>query len=88
MPHRIFWKVLLMSDQLTKGERFIWNWQYRRLGGFASSLIDAIRRADEHNRERLRRGFPDEVSAYEQFSHTSGWWDKAQRKAERLGFTF
>ena len=77
-----------MDDQLTRGERFIFDWQYRRLGGFSLSLIVAIRRADEHNRERLRRGFPDEVSAYEQFSGSSGWWDQVQAKAKRLGFNF
>tara|TARA_R100001594_G_scaffold547_1_gene2084 strand:+ start:680 stop:922 length:243 start_codon:yes stop_codon:yes gene_type:complete len=77
-----------MDEQLTKGERFICDWQYGHLGGFSSSLIDAIRRADENNRERLRRGFPDEVLAYEQFSHTSGWWYLLQAKAKRLGFNF
>ena len=76
-----------MSDQLTRSEKFVLDWQYRHLGGFFSALIDVIKIADSRNRELLRRGFPDEVAGYESFAHTSGWWDEVQTKAKRLGWT-
>ena len=69
-----------MTDTLTKEERFIFDWQYRRLGDFKAALINAIKVADQGNRELLRRGFPDEVGAYEKFAHTPGWWDEVEAK--------
>ena len=71
-----------MTDTLTKEERFIFDWQYRRLGDFKSALVNAIKTADKGNRELLRRGFPDEVGAYEKFAHTPGWWDEVEAKGE------
>lgn len=32
---------------------------------FTSQLFELINRADRRNREKLRAGFPDEVTAYE-----------------------
>jgi hypothetical protein len=39
-------------------------WQFNILGGFFSALMLLIAKADDFNRERLRRGFPDHVKAY------------------------
>ena len=64
-----------MTDTLTKEERFIFDWQYRRLGDFKSALVNAIKTADKGNLELLRRGFPDEVGGYEKFKGIPGWWD-------------
>ena len=68
------------GDKLTKDEKFIYDWQYRRLGGFRSALINAIKVADQGNREKLRLGFPDEVGGYEKFSTVPGWWDEVEAK--------
>ena len=62
-------------------EKFVFDWQYRRLGGFKTALINAIKLADKSNREKLRLGFPDEVGGYESFSTVPGWWDEVEAKA-------
>ena len=54
----------LLDGNLTPGERFITEWQYRLLGDFRKALMDAIVRADEANLTLLMMGFPLEVSAY------------------------
>lgn len=63
---------------MNREEQFVYDWQYRRLGGFKTALINVIKLADQGNRELLRRGFPDEVGAYEKFAHTPGWWDEVE----------
>ena len=70
------------GDKLTKDEKFIFDWQYRRLGGFKTALINVIKLADQGNRELLRRGFPDEVGAYEKFAGIPGWWDEVEAKVD------
>jgi len=79
-PHNFKRRGQKMTDTLTKEERFIFDWQYRRLGGFKTALINVIKLADQGNRELLRRGFPDEVGAYEKFAHTPDWWDEVEAK--------
>jgi hypothetical protein len=68
-------------DNLSKGERFIVDWQYRMLGGFFSSLAEALTRADTVNREKLRRAFPDETQAMIDYKETDGWWENVIKKA-------
>ncbi len=70
-------------DNLTSGERFIFDWQYRMAGGFNTALVEAISRADEDNLDRLSLGFPEEVEAYKNFSRVSGWWDNLRKKAAK-----
>ena len=62
--------------RLTKGEQFVYDWQYGRHGStsFKGYLAKAISVADNGNRDRLRLAFPDEVKAMKLFSTQWGWW--------------
>jgi hypothetical protein len=39
-------------DKLSKGERFIVDWQYHMAGDFATALVGAIMMADTWNKHR------------------------------------
>ena len=71
-------------ENLTEGEQFIFMWQYGMLGDFKTALIGAIMVADEHNLQRLRRGFPTEVKSYLLYINVEGWWKEVQDKANRV----
>lgn len=60
---------------LTKGEKFIYDWQYRRHGSFDSALAEALSIADGNNLKRLSKGFPEYAEAMDNFHHSAGWWD-------------
>jgi len=62
--------------RLTKGEQFVYDWQYGRheSTSFKWYLAKAISVADNGNRDRLRLAFPDEVKAMNLFSTQWGWW--------------
>jgi len=68
-------------NDLTPGEQFIIKWQYNALGGFERTLIEAIMAADGGNLQRLWMGFPNEVSAFRNYSEVDGWWEKVKIKA-------
>ena len=68
-------------ETLTPGERFIVEWQFNITGDFKTSLANALMYADTHNIERLRKGFPDEVEAYQNYTNTKGWWEDVRKKA-------
>ena len=68
--------------KLTKGERFIIDWQYGISGGFYTALAEAIARADDVNLSKLRKGFPDEVDAFLSYSRVDGWWERVRAKAK------
>ena len=72
----------MKSKQLTKGEMFIWEWQYRTHGSFHEGLAKLLSIADGGNHKRLAKGFPEEAEAMENFHHTTGWWDGVQDRAE------
>lgn len=65
---------------LTPGEKFIWEWQYERLGSFSMLLAETISKADEANLSRLSLAYPLEVSAYKYFSRVDGWWENVCKK--------
>lgn len=75
-------------DKLTKGEIFILKWQYRLHGDFFTALSTAMCRADDHNRARLAKGFPDEVEAFDKFGNEDGWWQEVQTKAREAGWNY
>ena len=54
----------LESPAWTPAEKWVIKWQYRLLGDFHTALFDAIKRADEENLERLRLGFPEQLSGF------------------------
>ena len=66
---------------LSKGEQFIFDWQYRKLGptSFKGHLAAAMAKADSSNLMALGRGFPEEALAMDNFHHTKGWWDRVER---------
>jgi len=65
---------------ITKGEQFIYDWQYKRLGGFYNHLVEAISVADNYHLNLLHMGFPDEVQAYKDFTCTRGWWPEVEER--------
>jgi len=67
---------------LDKGQKFIWEWQYRTLGGFDTSLAEALSKSDGGNRDKLRKGFPEYADAMDSFQTDSGWWDRVQDVVE------
>lgn len=75
-----------MLEGLTKGESFIFEWQYRLAGDFKRSLATAFTLADTRNFARLRKGFPEEGEAMHNYLCTSGWWQDLQKKCKELKF--
>jgi len=69
---------------LNPGELFIFEWQYNRLSHFKAALVDAIRRADLPNRNKLEIAYPDEVRAFRCFANESGWWTRVKDLAQRV----
>ena len=63
----------------TTEEKIIYEWQYRMMGGFYTSLMKTISSADEINLSRLSRAFPEHVSAYRKYIGEHGWWQDARR---------
>lgn len=61
---RIKIREVLDSRTFSEAEKFIVRWQVGMLGDFKTALIDAIKRADDGNLERLGKGFPTEVAAF------------------------
>jgi hypothetical protein len=69
------------TENLTKGEKFVLDWQYNRLGSFYNTLAIAISKADTENTNRLRMAFPDEVDAMVKFSTEYGWYPELEKRA-------
>jgi hypothetical protein len=67
---------------LTTGEAELVHWQYgTSLGHFKDALWDAIKHADLGNLTRLAQGFPEQVTAYQQFIGVSGYWEGVLKRA-------
>ena len=71
-----------MKEELTKGEQFIYDWQYGYSGSFYKSLQEAMSKADSKNTGKLKLGFPEEVEAMWNFQNTAGWWEAIEEKAQ------
>ena len=54
----------LLELGLTEVEAIAFKWQFRMMGGFESSLMDAISRADENNLNKIALGFPGFVATF------------------------
>lgn len=67
------------SEEFTVGEKRVIDWTRKRMGGFRTRLWSAIAAADADNLEKLRLGFPDDVSGF--LSWHKG--DLAERFRER-----
>ncbi len=59
----------LESGDWTEGEKFVLKWQWRLNGGFYTSLIETMCRADDENLRRLRAGFPSLADAIRSWKH-------------------
>jgi len=75
-------KEIVMSAE----EETVIKWKYGMMGDFRIALMEAICRADDINLAKLKVVFPDEANCYFKFSHESGWFEKAQKKAKELGW--
>ena len=73
-----------MTQPLSKGEKFIWEWQYRRLGGFDSLIAQALAKADNSNLKRLKKAFPEYTKAMINFHTKDNWWADVESRAEDL----
>ena len=73
-------KNKLNLTHLTKGERFIAEWRYNLGCEFNSALIQAILKANDVNKAKLREVFPDEVAAIYNFYNIVGWWQNIYEK--------
>ena len=74
---------MISLGELTKGERFIVDWQYHLAGSFCTVLARAISAADTINLAKLALGFPEEVKAFVAFSTEEDWWPNLQKKVGR-----
>ena len=63
---------------MTKGERKLCDFMYKKSGGFYTSLWEAILKADRNNLFLIGMGFPEEVEAYTKYSGIDGYWDKLE----------
>lgn len=63
---------------LDKGQKFIWEWQFRTHGSFHTALAEALSISDGNNRDLLRKGFPEYANAMDSFQSDTGWWDRVQ----------
>ncbi|MEE9556205.1 MAG: hypothetical protein V3V76_03005 [Candidatus Adiutricales bacterium] len=68
------------NKDLNPAEKFVWTWRRGRMSDFRRALIHLIQRADVHNLEKLRLGFPDEVEGYVSYRLIPGWWDDIERR--------
>ncbi len=70
--------VLNDEKSFTDGERLLAEWyatdqRQWQAGGFTMALFDAMAKADGNNLERLRTGFPSEVSAWHEWAFGNLW---------------
>ena len=71
---------------LSKGEQFIFDWQYKKLGStsFKGYLALAMAHSDNMNRTKLHKAFPEETEAMNNFQHKKGWWDRVEEIGNSL----
>tara|TARA_R100000951_G_scaffold24271_1_gene20462 strand:- start:56 stop:343 length:288 start_codon:yes stop_codon:yes gene_type:complete len=74
----------IQYENLSKGEAFIINWQYRVLKGEAMELADAIAKSDTRNRKVFDYFFPEYSQAITNFQSKSGYWPAVEVKAGLL----
>lgn len=66
-------RMHLMEYGLNEEEAIIFEWQFHRLGGFETALMEAIARADHTNMGLLKLGFPTHVSAFKGYTETEAF---------------
>jgi hypothetical protein len=68
-------------QDLNQGEKFIYDWQEGKSGGFMTALAELMSRADNLNLDKLAEGYPDEVEGFRSYNRIRGWWKFIQLKA-------
>lgn len=58
---------ILNSDSFTTGEKEYVKFQFGMSDGFYGHLWEAIAHADDDNLARMKKGFPEEVAAFQTF---------------------
>jgi len=71
-----------------EGKIFVYDWQYRALGGFEAKLADLIQHGDNSNQERLLLAFPIKVQAIMDYQSKEGWWDECIKDVEDYRASF
>lgn len=72
------WKFLADRNERPEAKAVL-KWQWQLYGDFFTALFAAIARADDGNLERLRLGFPIEVTGFIEWNR-SGLADELRRK--------
>lgn len=57
-------RYLLSRKELKQGIERVFNWQYCKGTDFGTKLVELIAKADDNNRFKIMRGFPETVIAY------------------------
>jgi len=74
-----------MSTLPTRGQSFVYNWQYRKLDGFEKKLGDLLFHADSNNQKKLLKAFPEEVQAVIDYQSVKGWWARCEEACHEGG---
>jgi hypothetical protein len=68
---------------ITQAEYGLLGWQgLRALGGFDRALWTALERADTNNLNALAKGFPEEVTALNNFRNKIEYWTELRNRFE------
>jgi len=73
------------DDEITPGERFIYEWQYGQLSHFKEALVELLMRADADNLEKMKKAFPDETEAFINYRNIPDWWPSVTEKLIKVG---
>ena len=77
----INWGWKMLRDELTKGEKFVFDWQFRLSGSFTKNLAITMSLADIENRIKLSESYPEEMQAMTDFQNKEGWWDDVIKRS-------
>ena len=70
-------------EKLTRGEKFIVDWQYGNPSHFKKALKKLMVESDNENLGKLSLAFPDEGEAFRNYRHTPGWWEKLDERVTK-----
>jgi hypothetical protein len=65
---------------MNEGEKKLMFYRRGMEGSFYTALFDAIYKADNQNKERLRKGFPEEVDAVFRVQNEPGYAENLEKE--------
>lgn len=71
---------IVTGNLLTEAEKEFIYYQTGRSGSGMTALFKAIFAMDMPNREKLAKGFPDEVEVANNYNFTPGYWEDLQKR--------